>query len=212
MSASAFHVAPSTRWFFDNTLTETTSLFLNFLLSYQEFEPELIHKEVILDTKTLNKKSGLGITDTLLQHRNMENLMNRSQFTRKFQFIGNFTNLLQDFIGTHIMRTQFLLLAKSNHPFHRWDFQIHLITFFKLLIPSPMIGIRLLPTIGRLQPVPHDMNFFESLIHQIETKKWRLTHFKPSYRIPTPPSIQGFIRSHGNEWMKTIVIGKLHQR
>ena len=32
-------------------------------------------------------------------------------------------------------------------------------TFFKLQIPSPMIGIRRLPTIGRLKLVPYDMNF-----------------------------------------------------
>ena len=138
----------------------------------------------------------LNITYTLFQHRKIKNQMNRIQFTRKFQFLGNLTNPLQDFIGTHI--TQFPLLAKFNHPFHWSNFQIHLITFFKLQIPSPMIGIRFWPTIGHLKPVPFTVSLLQSLIYQLGTKKQWLTNLKPSYRGPIPLTIQVFIGSHGN--------------
>ena len=50
------------------------------------------------------------------------------------------------------------------------------------------------------------MNFLEGLIYQIGTKKKNLTNFKPPNRRPTSPTIQGFIRSHGYEWMETIII------
>ena len=73
-----------------------------------------------------------------------------------------------------------------------------------------MIGIRLLPTIGSLQPVSYDMNVFQSLKNQLGTKNQWLTHFKPSNRSPIPPTIQGFIGSHENGLMKTIIIRKLH--
>ena len=40
----------------------------------------------------------------------------------------------------------------------------------------------------------------------------KLTHFKPPYRRPTPPTLQGFIGSHKDERMKAIIIKKNHQR
>ena len=158
----------------DSSITPLRKLLLYSsisLLAYQGFELELPRKRVILHTKTLNRNNRLGITDTLLKHGNMENRINRSQFTRKIQFIGSLTNSLQDFIWTHITSTELAFLSKSNHPFHRQNFKIHFIRFFKLQILSPMIGIRLLLTRGRLRPVPYDMNFLQSLINQIGTKK-----------------------------------------
>ena len=89
---------------------------------------------------------------------------------------------------------------------------MHLITFLKLQIPSPMIDIRLLLTIGRLRLVCYDMEFIQSLMNQIGTQTRSLTHIKPPYKIPTPPTIQGFIGSHGNGCMKAIIISKQHQR
>ena len=127
----------------------------------------------------------------------MEKMINGRQFTWKFQFIGNLTNSFQDFIGTHIMTTQVSFLAISKHPFHWLNFQIHFITFLKLQIPSLMIGIRLLPTTGCLQP-PYDIKIIQSVINQIRTEKHSLSHFKPSNRRPTSPTILGFIWIHGN--------------
>ena len=75
-----------------------------------------------------------------------------------------------------------------------------------------MTGIRLFPIIECLQPVPDEMNFIQSLINQIETKNQRLTNCKPLNNIPTPPTIQGFIRSHGYGRTETIIIRKLYQR
>ena len=138
--------------------------------------------------------------------------MKRSHFTRQPQFISKLTNNLQDFIGTHITRNQLQFLSESNHPFHRLNYYMHLITFFKLHIPSLMIAIRLLPTIGHLKPVSKAMYFLESLINQIGTKTWSLTHFKQFNMIPTAPTVQGFTRSHGDGLMKAIIIRKLHQR
>ena len=59
------------------------------------------------------------------------------------------------------------------------NFEMHLITFFKFKVSSPMIGIRILPTMGCLQPVPFDMKFIQSLRDQMESNKRRLANLKP---------------------------------
>ena len=75
-----------------------------FILPIKKLNPNFLIREVIL------RKNGHGITDTLFHHRNMENRMNHSQFTRKFQLISNLTNPLQDFVRTTIRGVNFLLL------------------------------------------------------------------------------------------------------
>ena len=158
MSALASNVAPSTRRFFHNTFTETTALFLNFLTYLSRiWNGTSSNERSSLTPRPTNKKNRLRINNTLFKHGKMINLMNRSQFTWKFQFIGIFTNPLQDFIESHIARTQLPFLDKSNYLFHWWNTQIHFVTFFKLQISSPIIGIILFLTIGCLQPIRYDM-------------------------------------------------------
>ena len=75
-----------------------------------------------------------------------------------------------------------------------------------------MIGIRLLPSVGRLKAVSYNMNILQSLINQSGTNKWRLTHFKSSNRIPKLPTIQNIIRSNKYGLIETVIISKLLQR
>ena len=74
-----------------------------------------------------------------------------------------------------------------------------------------MICIRILLTISHLKSVPYDMNFLQSIINQIGTKKRRLTHFNLPYMRPTHHSIQRFKRNQGYGWIKSIIKSRLHK-
>ena len=64
-------------------------LFITLLLELpiKNLNRNFLIREVILHTKTLNRKNRLKVTDALLKHGNMENRMNGRLITRKFQLI-----------------------------------------------------------------------------------------------------------------------------
>ena len=86
------------------------------LSTTSEMSRTSVSSGVMIVVVILNMKNRIGITDTLYMYRKMKNQINIRYFTREFHFISNLPNLLEDFIGTHITRTQLPFLDKSHHP------------------------------------------------------------------------------------------------
>src|ERR1043165_4509325 len=178
----------------------------------KNFNRFLHDTQTIIHLDLFERNNQRFIRQTLLQIRNMEDVMNITELSRQIKPVCYRSNPFQDCERSHIPRIQFAPLPKMYNALPRRYLQQNLVANPKLQRLATTIGIALLTVPSCCHSVTDLYDILGSLIHKFRAGELTLTHLGPTKRRPAFSPVKSLERSCLDARMVTVVVGEFHQR
>src|ERR1044071_8379853 len=178
----------------------------------KNFNRFLHNTQTIIHLDLLERNNQRFIHQTLLQIRDMEDIMNITEFSWQIKPVCYRSNPFQNCERSYIPRIQFAPLPKTYNALPRRYLQQNPVAYFKLQRLATTIGIALLTIPSCCQAVTDLYDLLGSLVHKFRAGELTLNHLGPTKGRPAFPPVKSLERSCLDARMVAVVVGEFHQR
>jgi len=134
----------------------------------------------------------------------MENWKDRTHFLRQLQLVSHGTLLLQNLVRSYISRRKLASYSKTLNFLRRIDFEINIVTNFKLKRPSPLMRLRSFHLLW------NDSDTLLGFFGKLNTIVSSFTRFNLVQWGSTLAAIQSFKRCHLYALLINVIVRELN--